>query len=182
MTKRESQIDSRIAEIVKAPVAAKWEDYDSFQDLSLTLPHGNFFSAEWGHGDNYCCVGVLYTNPELRQHGIATRLVSSLAYLGIKYGLATINGTVESQHVVRIFRKLFGEDAVGFYEQRPRIVELQPLPITMDQAVSSLELAAQHERDLEYRMLGLHFSIDLASVRQDRLEVPHELNRKTVIE
>ncbi|NBW29584.1 GNAT family N-acetyltransferase [bacterium] len=103
----------------------------------------------------------LHVKPEMRRNGIASELVSSLAAAAIHYGANTFEGSVSSEHTLKIFAKLFGEDNIEYYDydnENNRVY----LPMTNEQAISSLERATEFESNLEWRDHYIEVDVNLS--------------------
>jgi len=103
----------------------------------------------------------LHVKPEMRRQGIASKLVSNLAGAALHYGVTTFEGPVSSEHTLKIFDKLFGEDNIEYYDydnENNRVY----LPMTNSQAISSLERAAEFESSLEWRDHNIEVVVDLS--------------------
>lgn len=145
-------------------------------DVFFEDPEESFFSAEFDSQDpnrNMTFFG-LQVYPEIRERKIGTRLVSALAYAALSKGVTALNGSVESQYVLKIFRNLFGEDNLSYYEVDPNDEDVD-LPITTDQAIEILEGYEAKEEDLEHRTLGFGVMIDLSNINPQTLERPLEV-------
>lgn len=103
----------------------------------------------------------LHVKPEMRRQGIASKLVSNLAAAAIHYGANSFEGSVSSEHTLKIFDKLFGEDNIEYYDydnENNRVY----LPMTNSQAISSLERAASFESNLEWRDHNIEVDVNLS--------------------
>ena len=103
----------------------------------------------------------LHVKPEMRRQGIASKLVSNLAAAAIYYGANSFEGSVSSEHTLKIFDKLFGEDNIEYYDydnENNRVY----LPMTNSQAISSLERAANFESSLEWRDHNIEVDVNLS--------------------
>lgn len=97
----------------------------------------------------------------MRRQGIASKLVSNLAAAAIHYGANSFEGSVSSEHTLKIFDKLFGEDNIEYYDydnENNRVY----LPMTNSQAISSLERAASFESNLEWRDHNIEVDVNLS--------------------
>jgi hypothetical protein len=97
----------------------------------------------------------------MRRQGIAGKLVSNLAGAALHYGVATFEGPVSSEHTLKIFDKLFGEDNIEYYDYDNENKGVY-LPMTNSQAISSLERAAEFESSLEWRDHNIEVVVDLS--------------------
>ena len=116
------------------------------------------------------------THPNYRRRGHLTRLTSALAHLSIGLGFSEIGGWVESQYTLQAFARIFGEERLTYrdYHVSPPTFEL---PMSLRQAVGSLERAEAYEDDLESSESGFGVDIDLSGLRQDDFEAPILLNQ-----
>ena len=103
----------------------------------------------------------LHVKPEMRRQGIAGKLVSNLAGAALHYGITTFEGPVSSEHTLKIFDKLFGEDNIEYYNNDYKKNRFY-LPMTNSQAISSLERAAEFESSLEWRDHNIEVVVDLS--------------------
>ena len=103
----------------------------------------------------------LHVKPEMRRQGIASKLVSNLAAAAIHYGANSFEGSVSSEHTLKIFDKLFGEDNIEYFDydnENKRVY----LPLTNIQAISSLDRATNFESNLEWRDHNIEAVVDLS--------------------
>jgi hypothetical protein len=75
---------------------------------------------------------------------VATQLVSALSHMAINHGVTTAYGFVESQHTLRIFRRIVGDDGIRYTTPDP--ITKEPIRDT-DQAIHALERAETYEQD-----------------------------------
>lgn len=137
---------------------------------------GSRFGADDNGNGDFTFLTLRVAPEDGRRSGLGTRLVSALTRRVLEHGGVVLHGSVESQHTLRIFRRLFGESRMSFTDVVPRpegspgpVVGVQ-LPITLDQAIASLEQAETHESDPESRDIGLGVSIDLTGLRPEDFE------------
>ena len=83
-----------------------------------------------------------------------------------------LHGEAMSQHTLKIFSRLFGADAIRYYDVDPVSREDIELPISTAEAILSLEQAESLENNLEDRQIGFSVFIDLTGVDPDTLEKP----------
>lgn len=84
---------------------------------------------------------------------------------------------VESPYVLRALKPLFEEGSFDFYDSDLHEDRETYLPLEFQQAVASLERAAQFERDLEDREHGIVVSIRTEGVKIDQVNEPVENTR-----
>ena len=109
--------------------------------------------------------GDLRVEKSYRERGYATRLFSALAGLAIDKGFNSLAGSVDSQHTLRIISKLFAEEAVRFSVIDPTTNDDINLPITLPQAIQSLERAEKFEDDLDYRDHCFGVNVQLSGLK-----------------
>lgn len=177
---------SGVEETLVLPVYATWDPggmiLDEHVELSIGDPELNFFSGEFSH-DAESREGIflgLRINPEDRNNKFGTRLASALAYLAASRGVVELHGGVESQHVIKIFRSLFGEGRLSYYDHDPTTADAARvnLPISTDEAVSMLEGYEKFEKDIDYRSIGFGVCINLIDMDIELLEQPIEQNAR----
>jgi hypothetical protein len=127
--------------------------------------------------------GPLVVDPEFRQAGLANRLVAGMAQVAIDNGMERLRGPVDSPHTVRAFSRITEPNALHFSDVvptafdnrgKPTAFEMVELPMTPEQAIASLELAAE-QRIADHRPdrdISIGFTIDTAGINRDMLESP----------
>lgn len=81
-------------------------------------------------------------------------------------------GSVESQHTLKIFSKMFGDSRLAYSDIDPVSQKEVPLPITTGQAIQSLERAERYEADLEDRLHGIVTTVGLTGFDPAQFESP----------
>ncbi len=170
-TRPEETSTDEVLAAVKSSRVWACQDFDESGQLTGTtvgLPYGNFFEGEVDRED--LPVAEMFLNhleihPEIRKNGIATRLVSSLAHVAISNNIYILHSVAGSPHTFRIFKKLFGDENIYLFDQGR-------LPITIDQAIESLERAQAYGADPDNQQHVIAFRIYLGDVALQSLEEP----------
>lgn len=168
---------SKESELANEPVRAEWVQYPGAGptvNLSLGPPGIASFSGEFTDEDMSSAVrwGNLRVREEYRGGGIATRLVSALAHVAVQHSTAIMYGSVESQYVLRIFRRIMGDQAIQYMSGYP--VAGEP-PATTDVAIEALARTEADQPDLDWRE-GITVHVNLTGLAIVTLEQPIELN------
>lgn len=150
---------------------ASWETMGRQSIVRVCTEQANYAHFSMVRNPSYLADGAntmvfhpLYVEKPWRRQGIATELVSAAARLAIEAGVTELRGQVESQHTLRIFRRLFGEERLSFLDRDPVKRSLVALPLSSAQAIASLERAEAYEDDVDSREIGLVTSIDVDGV------------------
>jgi hypothetical protein len=103
----------------------------------------------------------IYVPVDERGTGVASRLVAKMAEIAVEHGATYLLGHVESQHMIKVFRKLVGDENLDFATFDPVESTTHQVPLTPDQAIASLERAENHEENLEARAFGIDIDVRL---------------------
>jgi GNAT superfamily N-acetyltransferase len=170
---RSPEQEAMLYEVASSPVGKRWYPFFGDKAVELSLPH----DCEYGgrldlseDGELVMNRHSLRVNQDLRGAGIGSRLVSALARISLENGARRLNGFVLSQYAITIVKDLFGEDNISFEDDDQITDERVSLPMTIDQAFSSLERAEGFERDPEDREHGFYMSIDLSGFKASDFE------------
>lgn len=119
-------------------------------------------------------------NKNVRGHGIGTRLMCGAFALAKSYGVTNTSASIVSPAALRIRQKIFGEQIKisDLYAGSPL------LPMSVSQAIQSLELSQEFERQHPYhdKELGFIVRSSLAQLNTNGWEIPVELNKPHVSE
>ena len=176
MNIRRDSVHSKLAEIHASPVEGRIYDNTWSTLYTVTLPHILPFTAEHEEGDdeNEAFLNFIQVPETLRNNGIATRMLGSLAYMLVDNGYDELVTTVDSPYTVMMYRTLFGEENVSFNDYLPSDDIRHPLPMTADQAIASI---SDFDRgwsfqDCEDRELSFGLNVDLSKVDVGKFEPP----------
>ncbi len=120
--------------------------------------------------------GNLQVHEDYRGAGVATRLVSALAYIAVRHNTTIMYGSVASPHVLRIFRSIMGEGAIKYLSGYP--VRDEPPPTT-DAAIEALVHLEADVPDPDWRD-GITVHVGLTGLASADLEQPVEVNESLV--
>lgn len=143
--------------------------------VSLALPNGpasgliiNRFNDR-----GYAVLNHLWVPPELREQGIATRLVSAVGWLATRYANDLgLMARVESPYTMRILKGLWGAEALRFVDVDDELEVEDMRTLTADGAVAALERATAFESDLDKRQWGVDCVIKLGGRALSDFEEP----------
>ncbi len=165
-------------------IYGKWS-YDELDTDEVACVSLSFADPDSGHFSGILCcdeygdpnemtIGHLYTHPDLRGQGLATRLVGALAHVAIEQRVMLLAGSCESEHTLKIFQNMFPEEATTLLDEDPlqTSTDFLVLPMSLQQAYGSLERAARSEDDPEHRKHAIDVVADLRYVRRRYLEQP----------
>lgn len=157
---------------VNQPVTVEIDDRISLYIQSRSIAQ---FSAEIDRGspdhpDAEICFLDLRVDEDYRRRGLATRLFGALALTALNQSISKITGSVDSQHTLKIVRELFPDESIDITDIDPMTGEVTHLPITLDQAILSLERSEQFEDNLEFREISVCINIDLSSMNKSQFE------------
>jgi hypothetical protein len=120
----------------------------------------------------------LDVDPNLTQRGVATRLISALACIALDRGVTRLSGYVTSPYALKAVGRLFSEDRLTFIDvpPPPQVWAELPLPMSLGQAVATLE--ALGEQEVAPGDIGQGFSVevDLTGLSARNFERPIEIN------
>jgi GNAT superfamily N-acetyltransferase len=163
----------QLSEIERSPVLAYRGSGPWSQDITVSLPHNPHFLGEFDETGERLFLHELEVNQDLRGRGIATRLMKAMIYAGKAEGANIMHSDVDSPHSVRIFKKIFPETAVKYYDIDPETNERVELPMLFDEAIASLERHQEHRKEVEDADRGgFDFEADLTKVPFSNLEQP----------
>ncbi len=159
----------KLGQIADSEITGVWSGTTASAVIRLTLPHGPYQRGVIEQGSEKRMIATSLSVPEeLRQHGIAGRLTRGLARIAIDNDIFEMKSYVQSAYSLRILARGLGDDAVKFYDEVSESTEEVEIPMTIDQAIMSLELAGRRD--------GIDVVIDLAKVDIDSFESVVELN------
>jgi len=130
----------------------------------VSTSKGSYFIAHNNGGGKFTFLDLFVSPADVRGTGLGTRLVSAMTRLALEKSAANIEGVVTSQHTLKIFRRLFAEERLSFFDQGVH------LPMVTEQAICSLERAEEYEDNLEHRELGVWTRVDLTGLNNRDLE------------
>lgn len=165
-------------EIMNSYVLASVEDGQGFKSIRVELPNNPSFGGEVEDIEidrGVSKLGVfllsLEVDPRFRRNGIGTRLMSSMAYVAKTESCGRLFSAVTSPHTVRMFKTLFNEESVTFYDDDPSNRQRLEIPMTLDQAIMSLERMESHSIDGKVEE-AFSFLVELGEIALSDLEEP----------
>lgn len=165
-------------------VIAKWSrvnrDHPSDRRIIFSIdekePEGAYFSADLEHDSGELVIGGLdmRVSPELRERGYAKQLLGAMAYIALREHAARLEVAVESPYVLRALRRVFSDDGLSFYDATPYEPDGVRLPLSINDAIESLERATAYEDNLDHRRHGVVVHADFKHVKSESLIEPRE--------
>ncbi|MGB4758767.1 MAG: hypothetical protein WBP26_01800 [Candidatus Saccharimonadales bacterium] len=155
----------RLCEIDASPVEIDWVSYGTESwVVDSNLPHGPYYSGEVCFDETPVRMYShrLEVPKEMRQRGVATRLVSALLRTAYNRGILDFVCSVESQHTVKIFSSLVEDTGITFSDVDPVTKKETGLAMSVPQAIMSLERLEPLEDDPEQRRLGFTMHVDVS--------------------
>jgi GNAT superfamily N-acetyltransferase len=173
---------SRGHELAGEPTTASWRQHTG-EGASIKVTVGDNEQTIYANGNfsdhivpNGFRFGPMRVESDFRQAGVATRMIQALAAVAIDNGAETLYGVVESPYIMRILAGIADESAVHFYTTDPVRGEDVELPMTVGQAIQSLEYAGRFEANLEKRNIGIFVQVDAVAINREQLETPQVTN------
>ncbi len=172
----------KLSIINQAPIEAEW-DYnkmDQFHILRLTLPYECAYRLDISHREDgkLCATTAAFdVDKELRQNHIGTRLIRAGVAIVKLYRITSLRSHVESPYALKIAQNIFGEQGLTlFHDGHDRNDPDRELPITIDQAIASLERAGEFEEFLDNREFGFDIQANITDLDTTGWELAVEVN------
>lgn len=171
--------EAALAQIRQAPITIDHVDSPDnlSEEIQLALPYGCGIQASFlGHlkaEEGILNIGWLRVPPDLRGAGVGERLVKSCIAYGYDHGAKRIDSAVSTATGIKLRRRLFTEDKVWIADYSEKtVLSSAPLPITLDQAVASLERASEYEKDTEEPQRAFFVSVSVEGTDMREWERP----------
>ena len=171
--------EAALAQIRQAPITIDHVDIPQAmsEEVQFALPYGCGIEASFlGHlkdEGRILNIGWLRVPPDLRGAGVGERLVKSCIAYAYDHGATRIDSVVSVTTGLKLRRRLFPADKVTISDySETSMVSSQPLTITLDQAVASLERAAEYEEDPEQPSRAFFVTVDLDGTDMTEWERP----------
>lgn len=119
-----SEVARKLTEIYSSSVESNVLYSNNRTIYRVRLPYIPIFRSEYETGDASPHLDYLNVPCELRGNRIATRLVSSMAWLLTRDEHRMMHSEVSSVHTVKIFRNLFGAQSLIFREPSGNILSI----------------------------------------------------------
>jgi hypothetical protein len=181
MTQHGETTEQRLNIIQNSPVSTNIEGNEEAVTYSAKLPFVEPFRAvhEYGDPDNEAFLYLIEVPEDLRGHGIATRIMGSLAYHLLNNGYDKLVTSVDSEYTIKIFRRLFGEENIRFRDYSPEPRQEYVLPMTVDQAIASIggrdrgwNFREYNDQNVPEKELFINVDVDLRALSTSGPETP----------
>lgn len=161
-----------------SPILARWLAYDDEyceHDITLETAGGRHGIGIWKEeGEIVVATGNLWVDEKMRQTGVGTRLLKAGLVLAKNHGATISSSDVYSPHALKIRQNIFGENNLRFWDASN--FNIGELPISVSQAIMSLERAAQSAEEYRTSEEGFIVRSVLADVDMCDWEQPIEVN------
>ena len=164
------ELESISKEPIRSTVHNFWDPiaYRSRRRLIVESPNaGTYGGVIRDESPTVIQTDFLFVDPWIRGHGIGERLMKQLIKEALKLDVETMRGHIESEYALDIRSRIFGEEALKFFYDKPTGAQedypeqYDELPITFSEARESLVRAREFEDSLEERSIGFIVEVDI---------------------